>query len=225
MAIQAVVFDMYETLITHYRSPLYFGAEMAADAGIPREDFFRLWRDPAIDHARTVGGMTLKELLDRIFAENGRPNDPLTDFLIARRTAVKEECFRHLHEEIIPLLTALHERKLAVALISNCYEEEAKVIRKSPLMPFFDQVYLSCEQGVAKPDEGIFLRCLRDLSVRPKECLYVGDGGSFELETAGRLGMKPVQAAWYLQQGSSQPTWRKFGFAQAEEPLDILCYL
>ena len=37
--IQAVIFDMYETLITHYRSPLYFGAQMAADAGITEEAF------------------------------------------------------------------------------------------------------------------------------------------------------------------------------------------
>ena len=30
--IRAVIFDMFETLITHYESPLYFGAEMAEDA-------------------------------------------------------------------------------------------------------------------------------------------------------------------------------------------------
>lgn len=29
---KAVIFDMYETLITHYHCPLYFSAEMAADA-------------------------------------------------------------------------------------------------------------------------------------------------------------------------------------------------
>ena len=30
--IKAVIFDMYETLITHYDSPLYFSMHMAADA-------------------------------------------------------------------------------------------------------------------------------------------------------------------------------------------------
>ncbi len=34
---QAVIFDMFETLITHYQSPLYFGAQMAMDAGIPED--------------------------------------------------------------------------------------------------------------------------------------------------------------------------------------------
>ena len=42
--IRAVIFDMYETLITHYESPLYFGAEMAKDAGISKEDFYIHWR-------------------------------------------------------------------------------------------------------------------------------------------------------------------------------------
>ena len=37
--IKAVIFDMYETLITLFDSPLYFGTQMAADAGIPEEKF------------------------------------------------------------------------------------------------------------------------------------------------------------------------------------------
>ena len=55
--------------------------------------------------------------------------------------------------------------------------------------------------------------------------MYVGDGGSYELETAGKLGMKAVQAVWYLQQGSKQPAWRKPEFLQAESPLGVLDYL
>lgn len=224
MSVRAVVFDMYETLITHYESPLYFGADMARDAGIPEENFFRLWRDPVVDHARTTGRLTLEELLRRIFADNGRPDDPLIAKLIARRIAVKEDCFRHLHNGIIPLLTALRDRGMQIALISNCYEEEAAVIRTSSLFSFFDQAYLSCEQGLAKPDEEIFRRCMRDLGVLPEECLYVGDGGSCELETAGKLGMLPVQAVWYLREGT-QPSRRKSGFPWAEHPSDILYYL
>ena len=32
------------------------------------------------------------------------------------------------------------------------------------------------------------------LSVSPDECIYVGDGGSLELETASQIGMKALQA-------------------------------
>ena len=37
--IKAVIFDMYETLITLFDSPLYFGTQMASDAGIAEERF------------------------------------------------------------------------------------------------------------------------------------------------------------------------------------------
>ncbi|MBP3577614.1 MAG: HAD family hydrolase, partial [Lachnospiraceae bacterium] len=78
---------------------------------------------------------------------------------------------------------------------------------------------------VAKPEEEIFRRCVEQLGVTYEECLYVGDGGSYELETAKKLGMKPLQAVWYLQQGSKQPPWRKPEFLQAESPLEIIKYL
>lgn len=96
------------------------------------------------------------------------------------------------------------------------------MIRRSELFPYFDAVYLSYEQGIQKPDEEIFQRCMDSLSVNAEECVYVGDGGSYELEAAEKLGMKAVQAVWYLQEGTMQPTGRKSDFIQVERPLDVL---
>ena len=142
-----------------------------------------------------------------------------------KRVAVKEECFRHLHPEILPMFKELKKRGLLVGLISNCYSEEGVVIKKSELFPFFDASYLSYEQGVEKPDKEIFLRCVEKLGVRPEECLYVGDGGSKELETAQELGMHAVQAVWYLKEGTTQPCKRKAGFEQVDSPLRVITYL
>lgn len=50
---RAIIFDMFETLITHYRSPLYFGTQMAEDAGIPADKFQALWCPT--EHERTIG--------------------------------------------------------------------------------------------------------------------------------------------------------------------------
>lgn len=112
-----------------------------------------------------------------------------------------------------------------IGLISNCFSEEAKVIRQSALFPYFDAVFLSYEQGVQKPDEEIFQRCVGKLSVNPEECLYIGDGGSYELETAQKLGMTAAQAVWYLRENTLHPSVRKPDFIQMERPLDILHYL
>ena len=220
---RAVIFDMFETLITHYQSPLYFGKQMAADAGIPEDRFQSLWHPTERD--RSIGKVTLEEVLEMILRENQCYSQALLQKIAGKRIAAKEECFRHLHPEIIALLSELKKQGYLVGLISNCFSEEAAVIRESELFPYFDAVYLSYEQGVQKPDEEIFQRCRKELGVQAAECLYVGDGGSSELEAAQSLGMKAVQAVWYLQEGTTQPTGRKPGFLQAETPLDVLKYL
>jgi len=221
--IKAVIFDMYETLVTHFRSPLYFGAQIAADMDIPEKKFREIW-DPT-DYDRTIGKMTLEEVFEQILKASDKYAPELVLELAKKRTEAKIECFNHLHEEIIPMFEALKKRGYKVGLISNCYIEEAEVIRNSILWQYFDVAYLSCERGVAKPEEEIFRRCVAGLGVTYEECLYVGDGGSHELETAEHLGMKPVQAVWYLQQGSKQPTWRKPEFMQAESPMEVMKFL
>jgi putative hydrolase of the HAD superfamily len=221
--IQVVIFDMFETLITHYHSPLYFGTQMAEDAGIPEYKFQALWRPT--EHERTIGKLTLEETLEIILKENHCYSELLLKKIVEKRIAAKEECFRHLHSEIIPMLSALKNKGFLVGLISNCFSEEADVIRKSELFPYFDAVYLSYEQGIQKPEEEIFQRCMDGFSVKAEECIYVGDGGSDELETARKLGMEAVQAAWYLQEGTTQPSKRKHDFFQVEKPLEVLNFV
>ena len=111
---------------------------------------------------------------------------------------------------------------ITLGLITNCYSEEMEVIKKSVLYDFFDSVCMSCEMGIKKPDVEIFKKSMRDLMVEANECLYIGDGGTFELETAQTLGMYPLQATWYLKDGVNQPTKRKKDFLQAESPLEVM---
>lgn len=221
--IRAVIFDMFETLITHYHSPLYFGAQMAADAGIAEERFQALWRPTEYD--RTIGKLTLEEVVESILRENQCYSEELVNKIVKKRIETKQDCFRQLHSEIIPMLKKLKEKGILIGLISNCFSEEAEVIRRSVLFPYFDAAILSYEQGVQKPDEEIYKRCMASLGVAPEECLYIGDGGSNELEAARTLGMKALQAVWYLQEGTSQPMGRMEAFEQLESPRDVLEHL
>ena len=111
---------------------------------------------------------------------------------------IRRQFLRYKDAEIISMLQAIKEQGVLIGLISNCYLEEATRIRESELFPYFDAVFFSNEQGICKPEKEIYYRCMEALSVQPQECLYVGDGGSHELETAEEIGMKAVQATWYL---------------------------
>ena len=67
--IKAVIFDMYETLITQYGGPVYFRAQMAADAGIDPMLFDALWIPSEND--RTIGKQTLEETIEQILIQRG----------------------------------------------------------------------------------------------------------------------------------------------------------
>lgn len=220
MKIKAVIFDMYETLITHYKSPLYFSEEMAEDAGISVDKFLPLWR--ATENDRWVGKLTFEDTITMIMEKNHCYSKENLDKIVKRRVATKEEGFCQLHEEILPMLEALKKSDVKVGLISNCFSEEAYVIRKSILFPYFDEVYLSYEQGVQKPDKEIYKRCMKDFNVKAEECIYIGDGGCMELETAEELGMNPYQAVWYFQEGLVHQSKRNPKFRQLEKPMDVL---
>lgn len=121
MKIKAVIFDMFETLITHYQCPLYFGAQMAADVGIPEENFQALWRPTEDD--RTIGKLSVEEVVEMILRKNECYSEQLVKRIVEKRIAVKEECFQNLHPEIIPMLSELKKRGLAVGLISNSFAD------------------------------------------------------------------------------------------------------
>lgn len=221
--IKAVIFDMYETLITHYASPLYFSEQMARDASIPVEIFRRMWRGTNDD--RTEGRMTFEQVITWILEENGKYSKETFEKIVAKRIEAKRECFRHLHQEILPMLEELKQRKIKIGLISNCFSEEVVAIRESCLFLYFDSVCLSYEQGIQKPEKEIYIRCMRELSVKPEECIYVGDGGSNELEAAKELSMRPVQALWYLKDAIADQSKRKPLFEGADQPMELMRFL
>lgn len=221
--VKAIIFDMFETLITHFEGPLYMGKQIALDMQVAESKFREIW--DTTDDERTLGIRSFEDVIEEALRVNNRYSPELLEEIVQKRKESKIECFRHLHPQITPMLTALKERGIKIGLITNCYFEEKDAIENSILYPFFDVVCMSCVLGMKKPDVKIFEKCMEDLELRPKECLYVGDGGSLELETARALGMNTVQAAWYLKDGVNQPAKRKEDFWQAEEPMDIILTL
>ena len=218
--IKAVIFDMYETLITLLAGQPYFGAQLAADAGITEGTFRKIW-DPTED-GRTIGKLTFEDVIVTILRENDCYTDEKLEYIVSRRRRSREEAFELIHPEILTMLEALKVKGMLTGLISNCFSEEAAVIKDSVLYPFFDAVCLSYDEGICKPDPEIYRRCVEKLGVSADECLYVGDGGSNELEAAQAFGMKAVQALWYLKEGVSQSTKRLPCFEGVGRPMEIL---
>lgn len=219
--VQAVIFDMYETLVTQFESPLYYGTQIAGDLGLCPDDFLPGWRATEAD--RATGKLTFEDTIRMLLRHHGCYTPELHRQVVARRTAIQADCFSHLHPGILPLLTELKARNIKIGLITNCFSEEAALIRESPLFPFFDAPCLSWEEGTRKPDPEIYRICLERLGIPAQRCLYVGDGGSRELETAREMGMRPVQATWYRKaEFESKQAALRQDFPQIDSPEALL---
>lgn len=221
MSIQAVIYDMYETLVTQFCSPLYYGTQIAENLGLSPAEFLPGWR--ATEEARATGKLTFEETMERLMKSHGIYTPEMHLQVVNKRIAIQADCFRHLHPGILPMLSGLKAQGIKIGLITNCFSEEAKLIRESVLFPYFDAPCLSWEEGVRKPDPAIYRTCLRRLGIAPENCLYVGDGGSQELEAASALGMQAVQATWYRQTAfeHKQAAIRQ-DFTQVAEPMELL---
>jgi len=77
--------------------------------------------------------------------------------------------------EVIDVIKKLGRKGLTRAVLSNTIEPHASVLRRSGLYDDFDDVILSCEVEMAKPDTAIFEYALDRLKVRPNEVFFVDD--------------------------------------------------
>lgn len=189
--IRAVVFDMFETLASLFEGRTYFSEHMAADLGLEHDKFREAWH--TTETGRSCGEYTIEEGVEKALHMVGHYSKEGVTLLAKKRREALSDTFRIIPDDSLKLLAGLKERGLLIGLISNCYDDERDFIRNSPLFPYFDAAMLSYEQGVCKPDPEIFRRMIKNLNIKPEECLYVGDGGSNELYAASDIGMKAVQ--------------------------------
>ena len=223
--VRAVIFDMFETLVSIFSGDTYFSEHIAADLNIPVEQFRPAWH--ATEKARSSGQMTIEETVRTCLEMLGIYSEDSVKLIVEHRRKNLEGVFSRTPDETVELLKELKARGIKIGLISNCYSDEAEAIRSSILFPYFDCAMLSYEQGVTKPDPEIFKRAMDNLGVSADECLYVGDGGSKELFAARDVGMKTVQALYFadLAYEPHIPCEKLDGFDHAATQNDILKYV
>ena len=223
--IKAVIFDMFETLITLFEGRTYFSEDIAADLGLPEDDFRKEWH--LSENARSSGKYTIEEALEITLKKMGVYSAEKVQEIAKKRRDALGDTFAAIPDDSIRLLEALHEKRLLVGLISNTFSDERDMIRASPLNPLFDAVMISFEQGICKPSPELYQRMIERLDVKPEECLYVGDGGSRELYGARDAGMKAVQCTWFSELAFEPhvPCPILEDFEHAAHQLDILDFL
>jgi len=126
-------------------------------------------------------------------------------------------------DETINVLKRLKAMKKKIGLISNADVMEVAAWSQSPLMPLFDSTVLSCFAGCAKPEKEIYQISLQQMKVAPEESIFVGDGGSNELEGAKNLGITAVMIAGIVRK--IYPETIEERMRQADFVIEYLCEL
>ena len=223
--IKAVIFDMFETLVTLFEGRTYWGEDIAADAGADPVEFRREWH--AIEKDRSTGKYTIEEGLEVVLKKLGLYSEDKVKLAASKRIEGLNDTFSNIPNETVELLIELKNRGIKVGIITNTFSDERDMIRSSILMQYIDEALISYEQGLCKPDPALFKKITELFNVEPDECLFVGDGGSGELYAARDAGMHPVQCTWFHERAYEPhiPCPILDGFDHADTQLEVLKYL
>ena len=91
-----------------------------------------------------------------------------------------------------PALKRLSAR-CPLALVSNTEPPARQMLHQNGFERYFRAILLSCEVGISKPDQGIFLRALGALDCRPEDAVMIGDRLDADIAPARRLGLWTVR--------------------------------
>ena len=223
--IKAVIFDMFETLVTLFEGRTYWGENIAEDVGADPTEFRREWH--AIENDRSCGRYTIEEGLEVVLKKFGLYSPEKVALAASKRIAALSDTFSNIPDETVELLKELKNRGLKVGIITNTFNDERDMIRSSILMPYIDEALISYEQGLCKPDPALYEKMMRLLNVEPDECLFVGDGGSRELYAARDAGMHALQCTWFHDRAYEPhiPCPILDEFDHADTQMEVLKYL
>ena len=197
---RAVIFDLYETLITENHPEWHAEAPTPGERlGLSQEDFDREWF--ARYRARMTGKFRCYSDVMREICCACRiaPPEEEISLMQAEKLAAKARPFERLDPLVVETLYKLKASGYRIGVISNCGYDEMASWDSSELAVQVDVPVFSCVEGLTKPNPAIYEMACDRLGVDNSAAVYVGDGGSDELRGADAAGLKAIWATWYIE--------------------------
>jgi HAD superfamily hydrolase (TIGR01509 family) len=221
--VHAILFDLFETLITESRHPPSGVSSLAPEFGCAREAFRAQWktRRPAV----SAGRLSFRQALsDVVIALGGHADEAMLQRICDDRVRAKARPFAQIDPYVLTTLDHLRSWGLRLGVISNCFAEDVVDWPHSSLAARFDCTVFSFEVGLAKPDPAIYLEATRRLGVSASDTWFIGDGQDDELPGAERAGLRSFQALWFLKRWSHfrEPPSSPSTLARVEEILPLV---
>lgn len=195
-SVEAVTFDVGNTLITTWPSVGHVYAEIAARHGcvgvtpeIFETRFQAVW--PGRLHlAETRSGW--EQVVDEVFEGLVDIPPSRTFFPELYDRFAQAESWR-IYEDVLPTLDRLAAQGLRLAVISNWDERLRDLLRRLDLDGRFETIVVSSEIGHAKPHPAIFAAATARLGLPADRILHVGDSAEADLRGAREAGFRALQ--------------------------------
>jgi putative hydrolase of the HAD superfamily len=217
--IKAILFDLYETLITESRITPTRASSLAAALGLERERYCAEWkvRRPRV----VVGELSFAEALTEISQTLiGTVDAAVVEQICLQRMREKAAVYSSPDDLVATLIGDLSRHSVELGVVSNGFKEDVLPWRGCTLAPAFHCTAFSCEEGVAKPDPEIYRRAMHRLGAQPETTVYIGDGGDDELTGAEGAGLRAYRASWFVRNWSKKRAWPEL--ASREDVLTLL---
>jgi putative hydrolase of the HAD superfamily len=211
--IAAVLFDLYETLITESGSHPTRASTLAMRLGLEESAYRPEWRKRRPSIVR--GEVSLADALSDISRSlNGRADPATIQGICDQRVEEKADAYARVDNHVAALVTALVRRGIRLAVVSNGFTEDVVGWPGCPLAPHFECNVFSCAERVSKPDPEIYLRAIHRFGVEAAAAVYIGDGADNELAGAEQAGIRAGRAAWFVPRAPQSGTWPEFTACQ-----------
>ena len=184
MAIRAVIWDIGGVLVrTEDPEPRRRQAERL---GLTREELETLVFGSEMGQKAQWGAVSAQELLEYACREVHIPVENAASF--------EQEFFSgdRLDESLVDYIRSLHLR-YCTGIISNAWDDVPEMIlSRWKMADAFDQIIVSAEVKICKPDPRIYQIALQRLEVSPEEAVFIDDFPR-NVEGARAVGMQAIR--------------------------------
>lgn len=169
--IKAVLFDFFDVLRTDGSN------RWLKQHGLDREGPFL-----AESQRHDRGEYTDKQYFEAVGKLSGQTGDQVEQEM---------EDNNVLNQSLVDYISTLHGT-YKLALLSNSASKYLRdELAKYDLEKYFDEIVISSEVGLIKPEPAIFEHILKKLALRPDECVFTDDNPK-NVEAAEKLGIHGI---------------------------------
>ena len=98
-----------------------------------------------------------------------------------------------LFDDVIPFLKKIKSRGQKVYILSNGPESQRPKIEGTKIINYIDEIFISSEMGIGKPDIKAYENVINKTKLHPHELVMIGDNYENDCVAAEKAGIKAVQ--------------------------------